>query len=129
MYQRLIHDKPCQYCGEEIELCWGKERNLQLQEQVRCFNCDFWIRRLEGIEKDPENFFTIDGNVYWNGGHGKTDALGYKGFGGNCFHIERFDGSQVTTDNLWHNGKVPELWRNKFPDNAKFIQIPIKEEE
>lgn len=31
------------------------------------------------------------------------------------------DGSLLVTNNLWYNGKIPEKWRDKMPDNAVLI--------
>jgi hypothetical protein len=27
----------------------------------------------------------------------------------------------ITTTNLWFRGEVPAIWRDKFPDNASFV--------
>lgn len=40
---------------------------------------------------------------------------------GRRFDIEYFDGSRITTFDLWGGGQVPEHWRDKFPDTARFL--------
>lgn len=45
----------------------------------------------------------------------------FRGFGGRLFTIEFFDGRRVSTTNLMHQGTVPARWRERFPDNARFL--------
>lgn len=45
----------------------------------------------------------------------------FKGFGGRRFDIEFFDGRTVTTHDLWHQGVIPPKWRERYPDNARFV--------
>jgi hypothetical protein len=50
------------------------------------------------------------------------DPNGFQGHGGHRFEIEFFDGRRVVTHNLWSQGVVPPKWRERFPDNAEFVQ-------
>lgn len=46
----------------------------------------------------------------------------YGGFGGRR-HVIRFnDGREVVTTNLWTQGHIPAQFRNRFPENATFVQ-------
>jgi hypothetical protein len=70
-------------------------------------------------DNKPGMRVVIDANLYTIGdGH---SSHGFQGFGGREFHIEFFDGRTVTTRDLWHHGVVPPKWRERWPDNAKFV--------
>lgn len=45
-----------------------------------------------------------------------------RGFGGRPHTIEFFDGRTITTRNLWTQGVIPPVWRDRLPDNARFAQ-------
>jgi len=47
---------------------------------------------------------------------------GFRGFSGRRFDIEFLDGRTVTTRNLWDHGVIPPKWRERWPDNARFVQ-------
>ena len=111
---------PCQACGDKISFTFGEERNDELYDNRYCFNCNFWSSALEEMKTD-NNFYVVDGSLCWDGGNGKTDMFGYRGHGGYPFYILCNDGRKVTTDNLWHNGDVPQVWLDKFPNTAKFV--------
>jgi hypothetical protein len=51
----------------------------------------------------------------------ETASAVMRGFGGHPFGIEFFDGRRVTTRNLWHQGTVPPQYRDRYPDNARFV--------
>jgi hypothetical protein len=46
----------------------------------------------------------------------------FQGHGGAVFEIAFHDGRRVTSRNLWTQGKIPPKWRDRFPNNAEFIQ-------
>jgi hypothetical protein len=48
------------------------------------------------------------------------DGLPGPGFGGQRFVIRFFNGREVTTCNLWHQGTIPAQFRGRLPDNAHF---------
>jgi hypothetical protein len=47
---------------------------------------------------------------------------GIRGNGGARYVIEFFDGRRVVSHDLWSSGIVPPKWRERFPDNARFIR-------
>lgn len=61
----------------------------------------------------------VDANLYTIG---SAKAGGFRGFSGRRFDIEFFDGRTVTTRNLWDHGVIPPKWRERYPDNARFVQ-------
>lgn len=99
--------KVCKICG--------KEHN---DSEDICFDCNFWSKKLLQDKENPERIAIIDGTHYFIGD--EDSQSGFRGFGGARFQIEFNDGRKVVTTNLWCQGDIPEFWRNKFPDNAKF---------
>ena len=47
---------------------------------------------------------------------------GFVGHGGAEFTIRFADGRGVVTHNLWHQGKIPDRFRARFPGNVKFVK-------
>lgn len=102
----------CVTCGKEIEKSSYSNKVLC---SSKCFHIDFW-NDLIPKKEDPKSV-RIDGEHYWLGNN--TDR--WRGFGGREFKIKFHDGRIVETTNLWHNGTIPESFRDKLPDNAEFI--------
>lgn len=44
----------------------------------------------------------------------------FRGFSGRRFWIRFKDGSTLTTNNLWYQGKIPDEFRDELPDTAEF---------
>ena len=84
-----------------------------------CFSCDFWRERYEYDQSHPGEGLVIDGTHYYIEDENSNSA--FRGFGGAKFIIQYNDGRVVKTTNLWCQGEVPPEWRDKFPDNAKFL--------
>jgi hypothetical protein len=105
---------PCYMCGGEKDK-HNRFKNL-------CENCDFWSEKLE--IKDHKNVARIANEHYIIGS--TKAAKGSKGFGGMEVTIKFFDGREVSTDNLWHQGRIPIAWRKRLPNNAKFVDYEKK---
>jgi hypothetical protein len=88
-------------------------------EQSVDHNDKFWGPGGRRDGDDLAKRVVIDGEHYTLG----EDKPGYewKGFGGRRFDIEFFDGRKVTTHDLWHQGTIPPKWRERYPDNARFV--------
>lgn len=71
---------------------------------------------------DPAERVVVGGEHYLLGDDKPDYPKAFKGFGGRRFAIEFFDGRKVTTHDLWHQGVVPPKWRERYPDNARFVQ-------
>ena len=101
----------CEICGKEIEksqyynkiLCSGK-----------CFMINFW----QEIIAEKDKHIVIQGECYCDGGENSPGA--FRGFSGRRFWIRFNDGSTLTTNNLWYQGKIPEEFRKELPDTAEF---------
>lgn len=68
---------------------------------------------------DPKRVI-VNHNAYYIGDESSKSL--FRGYGGRKFHIKFFDGREVVTTNLWHNGEVPEEYYSRIPDNAIFIR-------
>lgn len=77
-----------------------------------CFYCNFWSE----IAAKREDYLIIDGHSFSTG----SESDPFKGMGGRLFYIETNDGSKIKTTNLWHQGKIPDVWRDVLPDSARF---------
>ena len=105
----------CVICNKEIEessyihklLCGGN-----------CFYIDFWNDKVK--IKNDENTVRINGKHYHTGNENSRSP--FRGFGGDKCVIRFFDGREVVSTNLWHNGTIPESHRELLPDNAEFIR-------
>lgn len=94
----------CLHCGIEPIAKWGM-----------CSGCAFWQSQLDADKKRPNDFAIINGTHYRIGDENERYD---RGFGGQKFTIKFNDGRVVVTTNLWHQGPIPESWRNLMPDNA-----------
>ena len=112
----------CKLCGEKIELHWGDGLNTKLSLLKICYNCNFWVDKLE--QSDNINVARIDNNHYTIGK--EDDNRGFRGHAGRQFKIkfykDRYSGNPITTTNLWHQGEIPKRFRPFLPNNAEFIK-------
>lgn len=83
-----------------------------------CFGCAFWSLIVEG---DPnEGRKTVIAGIAYSVQPDVSGDKWFAGFGGREFNIEYFSGEKVTTHNLWCRGVIPEYFREKLPNTAKF---------
>lgn len=85
-----------------------------------CHRKKIWLDIIEEREKHV----VIDGECYYlerNNLNG-CDRAGFKGFGGRRFRIKFNNGEIIETTNLWHNGVIPDEFRNVLKDEAVFIE-------
>lgn len=81
-----------------------------------CFDCGFW---LVAIKTPPDT--VINGRTYSIGNVTKPPNSPHAGMAGRRFDIEYFDGRTVTTHDLWSGSEIPERYRDRLPDNARFL--------
>lgn len=90
-------------------------------------NKEFWDAKVKWRENGDTNGFggvcaRIDGNHYVIGK--EDNKAGFRGFAGHKFVIEFISGPHqgkiIETTNLWHQGKIPEEYRELLPDNARW---------
>lgn len=107
----------CKICGKaDAEKNWigGLTNGL-------CFNCSFWSGTVKAYNAGER--IVIDGRMYFIGPEDKPILFKHRGYGGNKFYIKKLSTEEIiTTTNLWHNGKVPEIFRDQLMDNAEFVK-------
>lgn len=86
----------------------------------KCFYCNFWETR---IREADERTVVIDGHRYEvDLKNPMSPPRPFLGFAGRVFTIRFHDGREVTTNNLWTQGEIPERFRERIPDNAEFVR-------
>lgn len=106
----------CTCCGVEnystAYTARCREKQIIDRDKV-CFSCAFWI-----IRSESKQDCVIAGHLY-SPGNGLPPSR-FLGMAGRRFDIEYFDGRKVTTFDLWSGGTIPEIFRDRIPDTAKF---------
>lgn len=106
-----MENEKCRVCGKEIT----NHRWCVPICSDECFTKDFWDQKLERYKKGDKNIVVCVHHVYYIA---EENASGDRGFDGAVRYIKFFDGRLVRTTNLWYNGKMPEEYYDKMPDNA-----------
>ncbi len=115
----------CKECGQALE-AWEKTRYETTPERhmsgAYCYFWTGWVLRA-GYRFYDYRIARVDGRHYYiedeicEGLH-KV----FRGFDGKRFVIEFSDGAVITeTTNLWYQGKIPEHFKDRLPDNARFL--------
>lgn len=101
----------CKICGKEI----AESRYMtDILCSENCFEKNFWNE----IIAEKDKYIIINNTCYRDGG--KTPGNYFKGFGGRRFYIRYFDGREITTDNLWCQGDIPEEYQDILKNEAEF---------
>ena len=108
----------CSECGKEEKATFGGTVGKLMVEKCLCFECAFWT---EKIEIFSNRHAIIDGKMFYIKDDKPKEYKGFLGFGGRKFNIQFNDGQIITTRNMWHNGEIPDHFRDRLPDNAVFI--------
>lgn len=108
------------YCSNCKQLTdpnvWSNPTKDRMIKRKLCFICDFWQDYVDLV--NDKRSIRVDGKHYFI----VPNEKGYmRGFGGERFVIECSNGTIVVTRNLWCQGEIPKNFKNKIPDNAKFI--------
>lgn len=106
----------CEICGKQIEKSQYYNNVICSSE---CFTKHYWLERVKN--KDSKKQVIAKGVIYQI--DSENDISSFRGFGGTKFVIHFFDGRKVFTSNLWHNGTVPDEFRDQLPDNAEFGDV------
>ena len=123
-HQCRLADDPdaftCAECGM-LEQSTGWANGTRLVARSLCFSCDLWVDRV--AERGSPGKVIVDGRWY---GYDPTCPMRggrpeHRGFGGRRFAILLADGTTVVTDNLWTGGEIPERFRDRLPDDARFV--------
>jgi hypothetical protein len=107
-----IRDEKGEYRGICVEC------DIRVQgEQSTCSGCYFWLDHIK---------HTADRRIVVNGAHYLVGRVG--GFGGAKWVIEFIDPMRegFTTNQLWYQGTIPSHFRDRIPDNARFIKEKLE---
>ena len=108
----------CVKCGAPVDA--NRYRcSEEMTQKCLCFDCNFWTEHVQRDRNENKDVFVVA-----NGKHYIIDESPnpyFKGYGGAKWTIRFNDGRVVKTDNLWFQGLIPELFRDKLPDNAVLI--------
>lgn len=137
IYRVQVNTAHCKVCGVNFNPRghWDAER---LKTVGICETCDFWIEKWH--MRHQTNVARIDGNHYVLGNeltheldpnesladiveamqkeHPQKQGLGMSG---SVAVIQFADGRVVFTNDLWHQGDIPERFQVLMPNNAVFV--------
>ena len=112
----------CVECQEKIKLMYGDE-NL-------CHTCGFWNTKVqeytEAILGDNKLAIIVNGQHYMDEGATSISSnVTEKMFGhsGATFKYKLLVIDKIEiTNNMWHQGEIPQHFRDRLPDNAIWIK-------
>jgi len=105
----------CSQCGNKENLAYIDPVRGNLIDKMLCFSCNFWSEYVSN--RNYPNSVRVNGNHYWI--LSETIQKGaFRGHSGIKFRIDFFDGRIVYTTNLWHQGVIPERFRDVLEDNT-----------
>lgn len=115
--------KKCSICNSDIKLEQYQDCNIKniMKEKNMCFNCAFWQEKIDITNKDT---LVIEGNRYQGNLINKDNRSTFGlGMGGRDTYVMMLNNSNDIRhyNNVWCQGTIPELWKSKIPNNAKFI--------
>lgn len=118
--ETIVH---CSVCGKDEHLHWNLKYNKELHDYQMCFTCNHWRSHyVENLDRS----LRINGQHYLDCGRVQNPNAFGVGMGGREIKIRKFDGTIITTNNLWHQGTISKAWRDKLPDNAEFETMKDK---
>lgn len=104
----------CRICGREFK----DIKYIKPYQDIcssKCHQINFW----KEIEQEKDKYVFIDGHSYMIAP--ENSNFSFRGFSGNKFKIKLENGRIIETTNLWHQGIIPEEFKESLKDNAEFI--------
>lgn len=99
----------------------GKKYTKNLSENAyvnnNCYECSFWTKKIHMSPENEQRRVIINGQHYMIG---NPNSAPFRGFEGRKFTIVFHDGRIVKTSCLWHQGAIPERFKQVLIDNAEF---------
>lgn len=95
-----------------------------MREKSCCFSCAVWFRRIEetpSIIADGSVSVIVDHEAYIAHPFIEGKLKGFVGYSGFTFRFQMNDGTVIRSNNVWHQGNVPEIFWKDLPNNAKAI--------
>lgn len=119
-----LTDSKCKICKSDI--------NEDYYREQLCFRCYHWINTIFAeIDNNTRHRFIIDGNHYCEIKKFPIHLKYLLKFYGDNFTIRLLDNNAIILcNNLWSQGKIPEIIKEKFPketaNTAMFESIQVK---
>ncbi len=130
----------CKVCGDKFNPR-GHVDAQRLKSAGVCATCDAWVGHWQ--DRNNENVVRVDGEHYMYGNHlqdaritqddtltsiaqrfaAKTTKKQGLGMSGAVVIIRFNDGRTVITNDLWHQGTVPETFKQVLPNNAELERV------
>ena len=118
-YPRLT----CQWCGEDTILYFADEVIAKLQRQKACHGCGFWLDRIHDDRTVNSDRYVVTQAFHHYIVADENSGRIFRGFGGRPWLVEWFDDRDPTyTTDLWHQGEVPEMFRESMTPNARLTE-------
>lgn len=99
----------------------------ELRKEQLCSTCYFWHEKLHWMA-DPADaercVRTADFKHFTIGS--EHEGGSFRGHAGRPFIVTFHDGRTVRTTNLWHQGTIPERFRDRLTPNASVTEEPLK---
>lgn len=119
----VYHEYECIECGKTARNTYTEPNRTQMKERQLCFTCNFYVQFAEEQFPKRNSLTIIAGNIYTPGN--RTEG-NFRGMAGRRFDIEYIEpsihaGKKITTFDLWSGSTLPEKYREKFPDTARFL--------
>lgn len=110
----------CVECGEQDEAGYMEPIKSSMVNRSLCFYCLFWTEYAESYHQPDQ--VVVNGKHYVIGDEQQAGNRRWRGFGGSPFNIRFFNGRMVRSTNLWHQGDIPERFKERMPNNAEFVK-------
>lgn len=113
----------CSCCGKPASTNYfGNERMI---EHKLCFGCNLWDKRSQDQASSIIAMYQGSLTLFSKGSNTAPHNTKHNGFGGSLFKFRRYkDDSVVMSNNMWHGGSISYFWRDKFEENAVFLETP-----
>lgn len=113
----------CKWCGKETVLYYTDMVIAKLQRQQACHECGFWLDRIaEDRGTKSDRYVVTQGFHHYVVADEDANSI-FRGFGGQPWLVEWFDDRDPTyTTNLWHQGEIPERFRESLTPNARLSE-------
>ena len=109
----------CKNCKKRVKTR-GEGDDLFIERL--CFDCHFWLPKTYMDDNDMrETRLPLRAKGVHYIAHMDNAEWGFKGFGGAMFIFEFFNGRIISCNNVWCQGEIDAKWREKLPDNGRFL--------
>ena len=110
----------CRECGKRVKV-GAYDGELRLEEHKLCFTCNYWINYVILEADQPNDRIPLRAKGSHYVAVMDNSAGGFKGFGGARFIFEHVDGRVIFCNNVWHQGNIPDTFKERLPDNGRFL--------